>query len=329
MVILVLRPVVRVSEVRLEGELGVRASAKSGASCRRRRPSRSTRRKSCRASSGSRTSIATAATSMPRCGCSSPPMNAPSAPWSPTASQSGPRSRLADVQFTGALDPFQKPELIARLGLKPGDAYSRRTIRDSAERLQTWLIQKGYRTARVDAPSREDRRGEEHRHPHLSCRQSGRWSYPESHRRRGAAAPQTRPAAVPRRPGFRRGADPASHAAAQGRLPAQGYYKVRIDWDQKRPRTISSWSCHRPRDAIHPAPGHLHRQQDSISSDRLAPLMATASRSLLNLGSGRLVDTQLKADLENIWLVLRPAGLLPRRRWGRRGSRKAAMSSAW
>jgi outer membrane protein insertion porin family len=214
--------------------------------------------------------------------------------------QSGPRSRVEDVQFRGAIDPFQKAELISHLNLKPGAAYARRTARDDAERLQTWLIQQGYRTARVDAPVEEIE----------AQKNAVVLTYPVqvgpvvTLQVIGAEEKQLKKRDLLPFLG-NQGFDDALVLQAKERLTddyqRQGYYKVKIDFDP--PKTADGILKLVLR--IVPGPQYTLRDvtftgNNSFDSNRLAPLMTTSSRSLLNLGSGRLVDSQLKADLENV-----------------------------
>jgi outer membrane protein insertion porin family len=296
--VLVLRPVVRVSEVRLEGELGVRASA-----VRRELPQKEAEplneekvvqgvfrlQDFYRDRGYLHAEVRVFVTTNERTQRSVVTYRV----------ESGPRAKLADVQLDGSLDPFQKPELIARLGIKPGDAYSRRAVRDSAERLQTWLIRKGYRTARVDSPSEQ-----------IDAEKNIiTLTYPlvvgplVTLKVIGADERQLRKRDLLPFLGDQ-GFDEALILQSTQRLKddfqREGFYKVRIDWSPKR--TASNLELEL---RIVPGTQYTLRQvtftgNDSIDADRLTPLMTTASRSLLNLGSGRLVDTQLKADLDNI-----------------------------
>jgi outer membrane protein insertion porin family len=213
--------------------------------------------------------------------------------------QSGPRSRIADVQFQGSTDPFPRAELIKRLGLKPGDPYARRAARDDAERLQTWLVQQGYRTARVDAPAEQ---------PDPQKNTVG-LTYPVqvgplvTLQVIGAEEKQLRKRDLLPILG-NQGFDEALVLQSTERLKdyyqRAGYYKAQIDWDRKQAAGTLKLILR-----IVPGPQYTLRDvgftgNKAFGGDRLAPLMATSTRSLLNLGSGRLVDSQLKADLENL-----------------------------
>ncbi|HJX30138.1 MAG TPA: POTRA domain-containing protein, partial [Thermoanaerobaculia bacterium] len=66
--------------------------------------------------------------------------------------QAGARAQVGAVELQGPIAPFTPAALVAQLEIGPGDPFSRREARESAERLQAWLIRQGHRTARVDPP---------------------------------------------------------------------------------------------------------------------------------------------------------------------------------
>lgn len=305
--ILVLRPVVRVSEVRLEGELGVRTS-----DLRRELPQKVAeplneekvvqgvfRLQDFYLDRGFlHAAVHVHVTTDERTKRSVVTYRI----------QSGPRSKIADVQLRGTTAPYQRPELIAHLGLKPGDAYARRAARDAAERLQTWLIQQGYRTARVDPPAEQLD----------AAKNAVTLSYPVTVgplvtlKVIGAEERQLRKLDLLPLLGDQ-GFDEALILQSTERLKdyyqRAGYYKVQIGWDQQRtagaPGIPGNPATLKLVLNVVPGPQYTLREVDftgnkAMDDERLSPLMATSARSLLNLGSGRLVDSQLKADLENV-----------------------------
>jgi outer membrane protein insertion porin family len=203
------------------------------------------------------------------------------------------------VQFQGAIDPFQRADLISHLDLKPGNAYARRTARDDAERLQTWLIQQGYRTARVDTPVEQ-----------LDAQKNAVvLTYPvtvgplvtlqvigadERQLRKRDLLP------VLGDQGFDEALILQSTARLEDYYQREGHYRVHIEWEPQRGENTLKLILH-----ITPGPQYTLRDvvftgNQAFPDSRLQPLLATSPRSLLNLGSGRVVDTQLKADLENV-----------------------------
>jgi outer membrane protein insertion porin family len=213
--------------------------------------------------------------------------------------ESGPRVRVEAVDFDGPVAPFERGELIQHLSLKPGKPYARRTARDDAERLQTWLIQKGYRTARVDPPAEQID----------AAKNTVRLTYPVdvgvlvTLQVIGAEESQLRKRDLLPFLGDQ-GFDEALVLQATERIKddyqRQGYYHVKIDWEEHKADGALKL-------VLRLTPGRqlFLREVDftgnqAFSGERLARLMATSPRSLLNLGSGRLVDSQLKGDLENV-----------------------------
>jgi outer membrane protein assembly factor BamA len=59
------------------------------------------------------------------------------------------------VRFVGDTAPFTAAELLEPLRAKPGEPYRRSVVLGDVERLETWLVEQGHRTARVDRPSIE------------------------------------------------------------------------------------------------------------------------------------------------------------------------------
>jgi outer membrane protein insertion porin family len=297
-VMVVLRPVVRVSEVRLEGELGVRAGE-----IRRELPQKP-------AEPLNEEKVVQGVFQIQDFYRGHGYLHAEVRVHVATNEQtqrsvvvyriqSGPRSKIEDVRFQGTTDPFKPAELIAQLDLKPGEPYARRAARDDAERLQTWLVQKGYRTARVDPPTEQLD----------DAKNAVLLTYPieigplVTLEVIGAEERQLRKRDLLPLLGDQ-GYDEALILQATARLKdyyqREGFYKVKIDWDQQRTDGNLKLTLR-----ITPGPQVTVRSvsftgNSAFSDDRLAPLMATSARSLLNLGSGRLVDSQLKADLENV-----------------------------
>lgn len=213
--------------------------------------------------------------------------------------QSGLQARVESIQFDGPIAPFEPPALIERLEVKPGDPFSRRPVREDADRLQAWLVQQGYRTARVDRPAEEIER------------ESGtvRLVYPIEVGPKvnlqviGADEKQLQRKNLLPFLGDQ-GYDEALVLQAVQRIKdyyqREGHYKVQVDWDQQRTEGALTVVLR-----IEPGPEYTLREIDitgneAFKEDALADLMSTAKRSLLNLGSGKLVQSELEADLENI-----------------------------
>jgi outer membrane protein insertion porin family len=212
---------------------------------------------------------------------------------------SGPRARVGTVEFQGETAPFTPEKLIERLQAKPGEPYGRGRVRDDAERLQTWLINEGYRTARVDLP--EERADAEAGTVHLT--------YPIAVGPRvelhvvGADAKRLRKQDL--LPFMEeQGYDEALVLQATARIKEhyqrQGHYKVQVDWKEERQEG-------RLNVVLTIVPGPEYRLQEveftgnqSFDDEELEDLMTVGERSLLALGSGRLIEEELDADLENL-----------------------------
>jgi outer membrane protein insertion porin family len=211
----------------------------------------------------------------------------------------GPRARIGEARFEGALGPFTHEQLVERLHARPGVFYRQETVRDSAERLQEWLVGQGYRTAQVGVP-REERRDE------LDLVDL---TYPVE------AGPKVEVEIVgaPRKELEKndllpflgdQGYDEALVAQAVDRVRAyyqeKGHWQVEVGFEEERQGDVL-----RLRFEVVPGPVFTLQEIDfdgneEVSDERLAELMATKPRRLLTLGSGRLVDGVLQDDLENI-----------------------------
>ncbi|HET9226402.1 MAG TPA: outer membrane protein assembly factor BamA, partial [Thermoanaerobaculia bacterium] len=213
---------------------------------------------------------------------------------------SGPRSRVEEVRFEGDLGPFKPAELLEPLREKPGEPFSRPEVRDDAERLESWLIDKSYRSARVGAPGEEllpDARGV-------------RLLYPIE------VGPKVEVQVIGadldrlRRKGLlpflgREGYDEALVLQAVERIRTdyqrEGHYKVRVDWEEQEPSDELLQVILR----VDPGPEHTLQEvrfegNETFKTEELEDLVTTASRSLLSRGSGRLVDSVLDDDLKNV-----------------------------
>jgi outer membrane protein insertion porin family len=213
--------------------------------------------------------------------------------------QSGPQARVETVLFDGPIQPFTPAALLEPLELKPGKPFNRRNEREDADRLQTWLVRKGYRTARVDRPAEEVD----------PVNGTVRLTYPvevgplvvlqvtgaeERELRRHDLLPFL----------GRQGYDEALLLQATERIKdyyqREGHYRAKVESGQTQTDGTLQVSLR-----IDPGPEYTLTEIDltgnqAFSDEQLGELMTTAPRSLLNLGSGRLVDSELKKDLENV-----------------------------
>ena len=211
----------------------------------------------------------------------------------------GPRSQIGQVRFDGDLGPFRPEALIEPLRARPGDPYRKETVKDESDRLQKWLIGQKYRKAQVGA-AQETRDPETHR---------VELAYPVT---LGPKVDLT-VVGVPRKDLEKNdllpflgddGFDEALVFQAADRVKRfyqeKGHWKVHVTWDETTQDDVLQVT-------FRVEPGDVYTLQEirfkgnkQVSDGRLAQLMETTSRRLLTLGSGRLVDSVLQDDLENI-----------------------------
>lgn len=216
--------------------------------------------------------------------------------------KSGPRATVSTIAFSQPVDPLQPAALVKQLGLKPGEPFSRRLIREDAERLQRWLIQQGYGAARVDPPQEGQEEYEPKTNtvkltlpvaigPKISVRIVGA---EEKTLRKKDLLPFLGES----------GYDEALLLQAAGRIRSyyqeEGHYDVRVDTQEQRNNGELVVTI-----AIEPGPAYTLTSLDlagneEISDEELRTVMLTSERSLLRPGSGRLVQSELDEDVENL-----------------------------
>lgn len=214
--------------------------------------------------------------------------------------EAGPRAEIAEIAYRGDLGPFEERDLTGHLRDKPGEPFRRQRLPDEADRLERWLIEQGHRQASVSDPEvtlDEDRTG-------------ARLVYPV---RVGPLVPlevhgvETKPlrrrSLLPFVDG--QGYDEASLLLSADRLrtyfQGEGHYRVKVEF-REEPREDGALVVHLD---IEPGPkltlqSVAFEGNETFSADRLSALIKTAPRNLLVLGSGRLVDSELEADLSNL-----------------------------
>lgn len=213
--------------------------------------------------------------------------------------ESGDRATVRTIGFTNPVEPFAPAALVEELRVRSGEPFQRRGLRDSAERLQGWLIRQGYGAARVDPPQE------------VYDPQANRvdLTYPIVIGPRIAVLVNGADEKTLRRKGLltflgRGGYDEALLLQSVNRIRTwyqqQGHYRVQVTSEE------------RPVDGtleivitIVPGPEYTLEEIDlagneEVSDDTLLELMATAPRSLLRPGSGRLVQDELDEDLDNM-----------------------------
>jgi len=213
--------------------------------------------------------------------------------------ESGPRASVGEVSFAGELGPHPPADLGAALGLAPGATYRPRVEAEAGERLRGWLINRGYRTAQVTPPTRA--------YDSATHRMSLTYSL--------AVGPKVELTVVGasekdlRKKGLLPFLGPEGHDEAllleavdriQRYYQEKGHYHVEV-----RSREQLEGDLLRLVLEIVPGPVYTleevrYEGNERVGDATLAQLCSTAPRRLLTLGSGRLVDPVLRADLDNI-----------------------------
>jgi outer membrane protein insertion porin family len=214
--------------------------------------------------------------------------------------RSGPRSRVEEIRFDGDLGPFKPAALLEPLSDRPGEPFSRPEVREDAEDLERWLIGQGYRSARVSAPAEEI----------LPEARGVRLVYPVT------VGPKVEVQVIGadldrlERRGLlpflgREGYDEALVLQAVERIKSEyqrdGHYKVRVDWEEQEPGENLLRVILR----IDPGPEYTLQEvhfsgNEAFEEKALDELVTTTGRTLLARGSGRLVDAVLQEDLKNV-----------------------------
>ncbi|HKV10554.1 MAG TPA: outer membrane protein assembly factor BamA [Thermoanaerobaculia bacterium] len=213
--------------------------------------------------------------------------------------ESGGRATVRTIGFTNPVEPFAPAALVKELRVRPGEPFQRRGLRDSAERLQSWLVRQGYGAARVDPP-------QEVYDPEADRVDL---TYPIEIGPRIAVVVVGADEKTLRRKGLLTFLGQGGYDEA---LLLQSVNRIRTWYQQQGHYRVQVTSEERPKDGtleivitIVPGPEYTLEEIDlagneEVSDDALLELMATAPRSLLRPGSGRLVQDDLDKDLDNL-----------------------------
>lgn len=212
---------------------------------------------------------------------------------------SGPRASVSTIAFDHPVAPFQAAELVKQLRLQPGKPFSRRLAREDAERLQSWLIHQQYGQARVDPPQEG----------YEADTDSVKLTYPISIGPKivlvvhGADEKKLRSEGL--LPFFgESGFDEALVLQAQSRVKTyfqqQGHYDVQVETQERQTDGKLMLTL-----SVVPGPVYTLRQivfqgSSEIPDAKLRPLLKTSEPTLLHRGSGRLVQSDLDADVETL-----------------------------
>ncbi|HEX2223146.1 MAG TPA: POTRA domain-containing protein, partial [Thermoanaerobaculia bacterium] len=212
---------------------------------------------------------------------------------------SGPQARVSEIVFDGAIAPFTAAALQEQLRLREEDPYRARPAEEAAERLQRWLIGQGHGLAVVEAPEEE----------HDAAANTVRLTYPVEVGPKIEVVVQGAELDRLRRNGLlpflgEAGYDEALVLQAVSRIrnyyQRQGHYKVEVESREERQDGVLRLFLTIDPGAQYTVQEIAFEGNSTFSGDTLAELMATGRRSLLRPGSGRLVTAELDQDLENI-----------------------------
>ena len=214
----------------------------------------------------------------------------------------GPRARVSEILFDGDIAPFEPAALLKELRLKAGEPYRQRLAEDGADRLQRWLVRQQYGTARVDPPRTERLTGPEG---------GVRLTYPVAVGPKIMVEVQGADVDRLRRRGLLpflgdAGYDEALVLQAVARIKTdyqqQGHYHVEVTSQEDDEEGVLRLTL-----TIQPGPEYTiesigFEDNRTFSGAQLSDLMTTSRRSLLGRlgGGGRLVQSELDQDLENI-----------------------------
>lgn len=212
---------------------------------------------------------------------------------------SGPRATVSTIAFDHPVDPFQPAQLVKQLHLKPGDPFSRRLAGEDAERLQSWLIHQQYGQTRVDPPREEiDAKSD-----------TVKLTYPISIGPKielvvkGADEKKLRSEGLLPFLG-ESGYDEALVLQAQNRLKTyfqqQGRYDVLVDTGEQRSDGKLVLTFNIVTGPVYTLKEIVFSGNQEISDAKLRAIMKTSPPVLLRRGSGRLVQADLDADLDNL-----------------------------
>lgn len=213
--------------------------------------------------------------------------------------ESGPRAIVRTVEFDHDVAPFAPALLAKQLRLGPGKPYRQESARTDAERLQRFLAGKGHGKARVEKPLESYDR-ESH---------TVKLTFPIQVGPKIEVVVQGAERRTLQRKGLlpflgEEGYDDALLFQALSRIKAyyqkQGHYDVKVDHSEESGDKVLRVTL-----IVQPGPQYVLRAVDfwgnqAFSQEKLLELMSTSRRSILQLGSGRLVDDDLDDDLDNV-----------------------------
>ncbi len=217
----------------------------------------------------------------------------------------GPRATIGAIAFDGAPAPFAAPALLGQLRTKPGTAYRQSVLRDDADRLERWLIRQGYNLARVDPPREQVDAAKSTVAVTFPLRVGPRLVVDVV----GSTSDAKDSKEILNKKGLLpflgdEGYDDAlviqAVAKIKDYLQQQGRYHATVASADRRENGTLHLTITLDAGAVFTLKAVRFTGNAGVTGDQLAALMTTSGRRLLALGSGRLVDSELAKDLDNI-----------------------------
>jgi outer membrane protein insertion porin family len=213
--------------------------------------------------------------------------------------RSGPRATLQAIEFDHPVKPFEPAALVKQLKLKLRDGFNRRDAREAADRLQAWLIGQRYGKARVDPPKEEINRKAN----------TVKLTYPIAIGPKIVLKVIGAEEKTLRRKGLlpflgEAGYDEALVQQAVGRLKSyyqqQGHYDVKVTTEEKAAEGELQLTFRIEPGRVYTLKGIDFQGNEQLDTQELVKHMNTNRRALLRPGSGRLVDSELNDDQDNL-----------------------------
>lgn len=212
---------------------------------------------------------------------------------------SGPRARVGEVVFNGEPEPLTRAELLKAIESRPGRKYTQEVAQDDANRLRTFLLKRKFRTAEVSGPAENYRTDADLIDLTYEVRSGPVVNVTVT----GADLGKLEKEGLLPFMG-RQGYDEAllleSTERVRRYLQEKGHYDATVESRQQQ--TDGEIQV---RLTVVPGPvfelAELRLDGNAaVSESRLQELMETSDGRLFGLQKGRLVDSVLRADLENL-----------------------------
>lgn len=214
------------------------------------------------------------------------------------AVDSGPQAVVGDIVFEGTIAPFSAQDLLRQLAVKAGAGYTKSAADSSDDRLQSWLLSQHYNLAAVKTPRVDREPGNR-----------VRLTYPIDVGPRLEVQVKGADLDKLKKNGLlpflgSEGYDEALVQQAKGRIKdfyqKDGYYHVQVDSVETRAGGVAVLTI-----TVKPGAQYLLENvnftgNQGVSDRELGQHVELSAKKLLALGSGRLVQSVLDQDLDNL-----------------------------